>query len=82
MNQLPNELQYKIYEYKHNIGFNDVMKEFKKMTIRCFFNIDVGLADMLYFHHGNFFCKCININNLGVTPKEILNTIKKLNIKI
>ena len=30
MNQLPNELRYKIYEYKHNIEFNKVMKELKK----------------------------------------------------
>ena len=37
MNQLPIELQYKIYEYKHNIGFNDVMNELKKIKMRCFF---------------------------------------------
>ena len=30
MNNLPNELQYLIYEYKHNIEFNEVMNELKK----------------------------------------------------
>ena len=82
MNNLPNEILYLVYQFKHNIEFNGVMKEFLKITIRCFFNIDVGLADMLYFHHDKFLCKCININNLGITSKQILNTIKKYNIKI
>ena len=76
---LPNEILYLIYQYKHNIEFNDVMNELKKITIRCFFNIDVGLADMLYFHHDKFLCKCININNLDITSKQILNTIKIIN---
>ena len=30
MDTLPNDIKYKIYEYKHNIEFNEVMKELKK----------------------------------------------------
>ena len=78
MNYLPDDVLYLIYQYKHNIEFNDVMKELKQIIIRCFFNIDVGLADMLYFRHDKFLCKCININNLGIASKQILNTIKKI----
>ena len=33
MNNLPNELQYLIYQYKHNIEFNEVMNELK--NIKC-----------------------------------------------
>ena len=73
---LPDDVLIKIYYFKHQLDFKDVMKELRKIVIRCFFNIDVGLADMLYFHHDNFLCKCININNLGITSKQILNTIK------
>ena len=77
MNQLPNELRYKIYEYKHNIEFNDVMNELKKITIRCFFNISAGLENMCYLSkENNILYKCINIMNLNATSKQILNAIK------
>ena len=78
MYQLPNDIKYKIYEYKHQLDFKDVMKELKKIVIRCFFNIDVGLVNMCYLSkENNILCKCINIMNLNATPKQILNTIKK-----
>ena len=37
MNSLPEEIEYIIYKYKHQLDFKDVMKEFKKLTSRCFF---------------------------------------------
>ena len=94
MNNWPNELQYLIYEYKHNIEFNEVMNELKKIKMRCFFNIDMGLADMKYLNHDKILVKCVNINNFNVTSTQILNYMRvssadaieaseaRLNIKI
>ena len=76
MYQLPNDIKYKIYEYKHQLDFKDVMKEFKKIKMRCFFNIDMGLADMKYLNHDKILVKCVNINNFNVTSTQILNYIK------
>ena len=37
MYQLPNDIKYKIYEYKHQLDFKDVMKELKKNSYSMFF---------------------------------------------
>lgn len=76
MNQLSNDLLYLIYKYKHNIEFNDVMDELKRIKMRCFFNIDIGLANMNYLNHDKILVKCVNINNYDVTSAQILNYIK------
>ena len=73
---LPDDVLIKIYEYKHNIEFNEVMNELKKIKMRCFFNIDMGLADMKYLNHDKILVKCVNINNFNVTSTQILNYIK------
>ena len=76
---LPNDIKNKIYEYKHQLEFIEVMKEFKKIVIRCFFNIDVGLVNMCYLSkENNILYKCINIMNLNATSKQILNAIKNI----
>jgi len=76
MNNLPNEILYLVYQFKHNIEFNDVMNELKKIKMRCFFNIDMGLADMNYLNHDKILVKCVNINNFNVTSTQILNYIR------
>ena len=77
MNSLPEEIEYIIYKYKHQLDFKDVMKELKKLTIRCFFNISAGLENMCYLSkENNILYKCINIMNLNATSKQILNAIK------
>ena len=79
MNSLPEEIEYIIYKYKHQLDFKDVMKEFKKLTIRCFFNISAGLENMCYLSkENNILYKCINIMNLNATSKQILNAIKNI----
>ena len=55
------------------------MKELKKITIRCFFNISAGLENMCYLSkENNILYKCINIMNLNATSKQILNAIKNI----
>ena len=76
MNYLPHEVLYKVYMYKHQLEYKDTMDELKKITIRCFFNINLNLANMLYLNHDKFLVTCININNVHITSKQILNTIK------
>ena len=46
------------------------------LKMRCFFNIDMGLADMKYLNHDKILVKCVNINNFNVTSTQILNYIK------
>ena len=76
---LPNDVLIKIYYFKHQLDFKDVMKEFKKITIRCFFNISAGLENMCYLSkENNILYKCINIMSLNATSKQILNAIKNI----
>ena len=77
MDTLPKEIQYKIYYFKHQLDFKDVINELKSIIIKSFLNISVGLENMCYLHD-NLLYKCININNLNITSKQILNTIKHI----
>ena len=79
MNSLPEEIQYTIYKYTHQLEYSDIMGELKQITIRCFFNINLNTANMVYLNHDKILVKCIDINNLHVTSKQILNTIKNNN---
>ena len=72
---LPDDVLIKIYYFKHQLDFKDVINELKSIIIKSFFNISVGLENMCYLHD-NLLYKCININNLNITSKQILNTIK------
>ena len=73
---LPDDVLHIIYKYKHQLEYSDIMDELKKIIIRCFFNINLKTANMVYQNHDKTLVKCININNLHVTSKQILNTIK------
>ena len=76
MNNLPYEVLYKIYEYKHQLEYKDVINELKNIKITCCFTINLNIANMVYLNHDKFFVKCINIDNVYITSKQILNTIK------
>ena len=76
---LPDNVLYIIYKYKHQLEYSDIMDELKQITIRCLFNINLNIANMVYLNHDKILVKCIDINNLHVTSKQILNTIKNIN---
>ena len=76
MNSLPEEIEYIIYKYKHQLEYKHVIDELKKLRIECFFRIDLNFNNMVYCNHFNLFVKCIDINNICAPPKRILNTIK------
>ena len=79
---LPDDVLHIIYKYKHQLEYSDIMDELKKITIRCFFNINLKIANMVYQNQDKILVKCININNLHVTSKQILNTIKIIKWKL
>ena len=77
---LPDDVLIKIYYFKHQLDFKDVINELKIIIIKSFFNISVGLENMMYISkEDNILYKCINIMNLNITSKQILNTIKIIN---
>ena len=76
---LPDDVLIKIYYFKHQLDFKDVMKELKKKQFDVFFNISAGLENMCYLSkENNILYKCINIMNLNATSKQILNAIKNI----
>ena len=77
---LPDDVLIKIYYFKHQLDFKDVLNEFKNIVIKSFFNISAGFENMMYISkEDNILYKCINIMNLNITSKQILNTIKIIN---
>ena len=77
---LPDDVLIKIYYFKHQLDFKDVINELKSIIIKSFFNISAGLENMCYLSkENNILYKCINIMNLNATSKQILNTIKIIN---
>ena len=49
--------------------------------ITFFCNINLNIANMAYLNQDKFFVKCINIDNVYITSKQILNTIKYNKLK-
>ena len=76
MNTLPEEIEYIIYKYKHQLEYKNIIDHIKYIRIKCFFNVNVNILNMVYCNYFNLFVKCLEIDNLCPTAKQILYTIK------
>ena len=82
MNSLPNDILNKIYEYKHNLEYTNVLDELTQMRINCRYMFSLSFVkSATYLSHHNKVKPCIDINNIDVEYYEILDLInnKKYN---
>ena len=78
MDKLPEDIQYKIYKYKHQLEYKDVMDDLLQKRILCRYNLSLSaVRRMMYCSHDGVLVTCLNIDNIDVISSEILKVINK-----
>ena len=78
MNKLNDNVLDIIYKYKHQLDFQDIMKELIQCKIHCKYNVSMeDLKYMFYVNKDGVRVSCIDISSINVFAYEILNAIKK-----
>jgi len=73
---IPEDIQNIIYKYKHQLEFHDVMIELQQKRFICKFNISFwAMRKMMFRSKDGILRKCIDLDNIDVTPFEILRVI-------
>ena len=77
MDMLPDDIFNKIYEYKHNLEYTNVLDELTQIRVNCryFFSLSFVKSSRYITHH-NEIRPCIDINNIDVYSYEILDLIR------
>ena len=82
MDMLHDDILNKIYEYKHNLEYTNVLDELTQIRINCRYMFSLSFVkSATYLSHHNKVKPCIDINNIDVEYYEILDLInnKKFN---
>ncbi len=76
MNNLPDNIINQIFEYKHNMVYVNVMNELLQAKINVYYNLDLLQCRVMYFIKNNIKYLTLDVSNICVTPKQLLNVIK------
>ena len=76
MNNLPDDVIQQIYFYKHNMEYVNVMNELLQAKINVYYNLDLLQCRVMYFVKNNIKYLTLDVNNINVTSKQLLNVIK------
>jgi len=76
MNNLPDDVMQQIYFYKHNMEYVNVMNELLQAKINVYYNLDLLQCRVMYFVKNNIKYLTLDVNNINVSSKQILNVIK------
>ena len=76
MNNLPDDVIQQIYFYKHNLEYVNVMGQLLQAKINVYYNFSLIQCRVMYFIKNNIKYLTLDVNNINVTPKQLLNVIK------
>ena len=76
MNNLPDNVIQQIFEYRHNMQYVNVMNELLQAKINVYYNLDLLQCRVMYFVKNNIKYLTLDVNNINVAPKQLLNVIK------
>ena len=78
MNKLPDDIIYKIHNYKHQLEYKNIMDELLSKRIRCRYNLTLSaVRQMKYRNHHGLLVKCIELDSIDVPSFELLKIINK-----
>ena len=77
MNNLPDDVIQQICFYKHNMEYVNVMDQLLQAKINVYYNLDLLQCRVMYFVKNNIKYLTLDVNNINVSSKQILNVIKK-----
>ncbi len=76
MNKLPDDIIYKIYNYKHQLEYTNTMNELLSKRIRCRYDLTLSsVRQMKYRNPYVLLVKCIELDNIDVSAFELLTII-------
>ena len=78
MENLSNDVLLKIFKFKHNLEFHDVLEELLQFKVYCHYEISLRQARAMVYVHKMIKMPCINISALSVSSRELLNQIKNI----
>ena len=76
MNNLPENVIQQIFEYSHNMQYVNVMRQLLQAKINVYYNLDLLQCRVMYFVKKNIKYLTLDVNNINVSSKQILNVIK------
>ena len=76
MELLPDDVTQQIYFYKHNMEYTPVMDQLLQAKINVYFNISLKQSKIMCYVKNKIKYLSLNVNELYVTPAQLLNTIK------
>ena len=76
MEQLPEFLINKIYEYRDELLYSKVMRQVETYRLNAVFIISLEFLEYGYYEFGGVRTPSVDINNLNATAQEILCLIK------
>ena len=78
MGKLPDDIIYKIYNYKHQLEYKKTMDELLSKPIRCRYDLTLSaVGQMKYRNPYGLMVKCIELDNIDVSAFELLTIINK-----
>ena len=72
MNKLPEDIVNKIYRFEHEMSYYKVMKQLKTYRLNTAFIFSIECLEYGYYDFGGVRTKCIDLNRINATSKEIL----------
>ena len=76
MNKLPDDVTQQIYFYKHNMEYINVMNELLQAKINVYYNFSLAQCRVMYFIKNNIKYLSLDVSNINVSSKQLLNVIK------
>ena len=76
MELLPDDVTQQIYFYKHNMEYTPVMDQLLQAKINVYYNFSLIQCRVMYFVKNNIKYLTLDVDNINVTPKQLLNVIK------
>ena len=76
MDKLPDDIIYKIYNYKHQLDYKNNMDELLSKRIRCRYDLTLSaVKQMKYRNNHGLLVKCIELDSMDVSSFELLKII-------
>ena len=76
MNHLPQDVIDQIFLYKHNMEYVNVMDQLLQAKINVYYNFSLIQARVMYFIKDHIKYLSLDVGNINVTSKQLLNVIK------
>jgi hypothetical protein len=76
MNNLPDDVLDRIYYYRHQMEYVKVMEQLLQAKINVYYNFSLAQCRVTFFVKNNIKYLTLDVSNISVSSKQLLNVIK------